>query len=113
MNKIQRVVDAAADLLDDLSLPRNEHDAIFDCVNLICEMRDMTVSELRPMNEAPRDGTEILAYHKEGKNLHPVAWKDWPWKENNRPHWGMRWSEEYTCQDGCYEGWIPYPAYSA
>lgn len=68
---------------------------------------------LRPMSESPKDGTEILAFHKEGKNLHPIIWKDWPWLDNNRPHWGMRWNNDYSAQDGCYAGWIPYPAVSS
>lgn len=71
------------------------------------------VMRLRPMSEAPRDGTEILAFHKEGKTFHPIIWKDWPWKENNMPKWGMRWSEEYSTQDGFYSGWIPYPVLGA
>lgn len=69
--------------------------------------------ELKPMSEAPRDGTEILAWHKDGKNFHPIIWKDWKWQKNNRPRWGMRWNEEYSTQDGFYSGWIPYPALGA
>ena len=70
-------------------------------------------NKLNPMKDAPRDGTEILAYHKEGKNFHPVMWVDWKWRENNRPHWGMRWNKEYITQDGFYSGWIPYPMLGA
>jgi len=67
------------------------------------------MSDLQEMNTAPKDGTEILAYHVEGKNFHPVIWKDYQWREENIPHWGMRWNDEYRCQDGCYKGWIEYP----
>jgi hypothetical protein len=69
----------------------------------------LVMCQLRPMSEAPRDGTEILAYHKDGKNFHPIIWKDWKWQEGNYPRWGMRWSEAYSTQDGFYSGWIPYP----
>lgn len=64
---------------------------------------------LTPMNEAPRDGTEILAFHKEGGNFHPIIWKDYKWREDNNPHWGMRWNNDYQTQDSFYSGWIPYP----
>jgi len=56
---------------------------------------------MQDMKEAPRDGTEILAYHIKGRNYHPVAWKD--------DHWGMRWNSEYYTMDGFYSHWIPYP----
>jgi len=58
-------------------------------------------AKLRPMKDAPRDGTEILAYHLQGKNFHPVWWKE--------DRWLMRWNVEYCAQDGFYLGWVPYP----
>lgn len=58
---------------------------------------------LKPMATAPRDGREILAYDKDGKNFHPICWKD--------GHWGMRWNQEYYTRDGFYSGWIPYPGF--
>ena len=69
-------------------------------------------SELRPMQDAPRDGTEILAFHKDGQCFHPIFWKDWKWKKGNHPAWGMRWDTGYFTQDGFYDGWIPYPTLS-
>jgi hypothetical protein len=54
-----------------------------------------------PMSTAPRDGTEIMAYHIDGKNYHPVAYLEGWWR--------MRWNAEYCCGDGFYSGWIPYP----
>lgn len=56
---------------------------------------------LNTMATAPKDGIEILAYAKDGKNFHPVCWKT--------DHWGMRWNQEYCTRDGFYSGWIPYP----
>lgn len=64
---------------------------------------------LMPMSKAPKDGTEILAYHSEGKNFHPIIWVDRPWMDGGNKYWGMRWNEEYHTQDGFYDGWIPYP----
>lgn len=74
------------------------------------DVNALVMACLQPMASAPRDGTEILAYHKDGKNLHPILWKDYRWKEHHRPHWGMRWNDEYSTQDGFYLGWIPYPS---
>lgn len=56
---------------------------------------------MKDMHLAPRDGTEILAYHIDGRNYHPVIWKGYSW--------GMRWNAEYNTQDGFYSHWIPYP----
>ena len=67
------------------------------------------VAMLRPMSDAPKDGTEILAYHKSGGNFHPVKWKHSTWKENNTSCWGMRWNDEYGQRDGNYIGWIHFP----
>jgi len=59
------------------------------------------MEELRKMKDAPRDGTEILAYDIGGGNFHPIKWK--------KDHWGMRWNDGYFTQDAFYSGWIPYP----
>ncbi len=56
---------------------------------------------MNTMANAPKDGTEILAYHIDGRNYHPVIWK--------KDHWGMRWNPEYSTQDGFYSHWISYP----
>ena len=56
--------------------------------------------KLQPMRTAPKDGTEILAYH-EAKNFHPVKYKNGAWS--------MRWHDEYHQCDGNYFGWIPMP----
>ena len=55
------------------------------------------------MRSAPRNGTEILAYHKQGKNFHSV-------KSYEAPNWGMRWHKEYSQNDSDYLGWIDMPA---
>jgi len=64
---------------------------------------DLVMADLRPMKEAPRDGTEILAYDTSGKNFHPIYWKA------SRISWGMRWNHDYYTTDNFYRGWIPYP----
>jgi len=60
------------------------------------------MATLRPMKEAPRD-SELLAYHKAGKNLHQVKWSDY------RERWTMRWCTDYEQRDGNYIGWLPMP----
>ena len=67
------------------------------------------VVSLRSMSTAPRDGTEILAYHKSGGNFHPVKWRSHARKECDVSMWGMRWNDEYSQRDGNYVGWIPFP----
>lgn len=57
---------------------------------------------LRPMEEAPRDGTEILAYHLEGKTLHPV-------RQALGGAWSMRWNSNYRQYDNQFLGWVPVP----
>lgn len=74
---------------------------------------------LRPMSEAPKDGTEILAVPRQSDcyggpidhtmdvgNFHPLIWKDYKWIEGYRPHWGMRWSDDFRPYEAQYEGWI-------
>jgi hypothetical protein len=74
---------------------------------------------LHPMSEAPKDGTEIFAVPRrsdcygnpikgtmEESNFHPLIWKDYKWKEGYRPHWGMRWSDDFRPYEAQYEGWI-------
>jgi hypothetical protein len=62
----------------------------------------VTMEDLRPMSEAPKDGTMILAYAKEGKYFHPVCFK-------SSGHWGMLWCDDYCTWDNFYHGWISYP----
>ncbi len=64
---------------------------------------------MKPMIEAPRDGTEILAYHKEGGNFHPIKWSTWQVLESKYSYWGMRWHQDYKQHDQDFEGWIDYP----
>jgi len=61
---------------------------------------------LMPMDNAPKDGIEILAYHKAGKTLHPVKWNA------ERSSWQMRWNKEYNQYTGDFSGWIPMPKVS-
>lgn len=67
------------------------------------------MEKLKPMKDAPHDGTEILAYHKAGKNLHQVMHKDHTWADGGAKHWGMRWNEDYRQYDDDYSGWISMP----
>ena len=62
---------------------------------------------MRAMREAPRDGTEIMAFHIDGGNFHPVCWIT---ADGAIGSWRMRWNAEYCCTDYFYSGWIPYPA---
>lgn len=71
----------------------------------------VTEEELLPMKNAPRDGTEILAYSEAG-NFHQVQWishERWQWKAPFSPYWGMRWHEDYRQHDANFVGWIPMP----
>lgn len=79
------------------------------------QVERVVIRDLNPMSTAPRDGTEILAYHKDGKNFHPISWQTrnaTDWGILKRPYWGMRWHPDYSTQDGFYDGWIPYPELS-
>lgn len=67
------------------------------------EIGRLIMADLRPMKEAPKDGTEILAYCRESKNFHPIQWVA------HRICWSMRWAPEYSTTDNFYRGWIPYP----
>lgn len=64
---------------------------------------------LEPMHEAPRDGTEILAFYKGGGNFHPVSWVKRPWMDGDNKCWGMRWNRDYHATDDFYSGWVNYP----
>jgi hypothetical protein len=65
------------------------------------EMERKETERLRPMHDAPKDGAEILAFHVDGGNFHPVSWQCGEWR--------MRWNREYCCGNGHYSGWLPYP----
>jgi hypothetical protein len=93
-----------------------------DLLALIAELRSLRSSPpstgdgerkvaLRPMKDAPRDGTEILAWSEAG-NFHQVIWKSheqYRWLPAFSPHWGMRWNDNYHQSDGQFLGWIPMP----
>lgn len=66
---------------------------------------------LRPMSIAPRDGTEILAYHNSG-NFYPVTWKPESVTSARlglEGYWNMRWHIEYKQYNADFMGWIPMP----
>lgn len=56
-----------------------------------------------PIETAPKDGTEILAWHIEGGNWHQVKWKE------HRKAFGMRWANDYEQMEGHYSHWTPLP----
>jgi len=58
--------------------------------------------KLKPMDEAPKDA-EILAYHKDGKTLHPVKWN------YTAERWGMRWHTGYSQHSTDFLGWVSMP----
>jgi hypothetical protein len=75
--------------------------------------------KLRPMSEAPKDGTEIFAVPRQSDcygcgiagtidqgNFHPIMWVDHSWKKDFVPHWGMRWSDGFRPFENQYEGWF-------
>lgn len=74
---------------------------------------ELLVMRLRPMSEAPKDGTEILAYHIEGDNFHPIMWRTWTFDPSQTKYWGMRWHQDYKQHESDYSGWVPYPTYGA
>ena len=59
------------------------------------------MSELKPMEDMPVS-IEVLAYHKDGKNFHPVKRVD----ERNVK---MRWNSEYSQTIYNYHGWVLMP----
>jgi hypothetical protein len=72
-------------------------------------LQQLVMADLKPMGEAPKDGTQILAYHKSGKFLHPVKWRDHTWMDCGTAHWNIMWCEDYRQYDCDFAGWIPYP----
>lgn len=73
---------------------------------------------LRPMSEAPKD-REIFAVflNRDGYgcpikgsidwgNFHPLQWKERPWEGGFKPHWGMRWSNDFRATLADYGGWF-------
>ena len=60
------------------------------------------MSELQEMATAPKDGTEILAYHA-CKSFHPVAYN------SASKSYSMRWNKDYIQYEGDYHGWLPMP----
>ena len=62
------------------------------------------ITKLNPMNDAPL-GVEILAYHEQGKNFHPV-------RIGEDGHATMRWHDEYSQYRNHFIGWLPMPVYS-
>ena len=57
---------------------------------------------LIPMEHAPQDGTEILAYHYLD-SFHPVR------LNVETGSYMMRWNKDYVQQVGHYQGWIKMP----
>lgn len=78
---------------------------IKDSQNDILELYNQAI--LRPMNTAPHDGTEILAYSNSG-NFHPVSCREG--SPNYRAgYWRMRWHPEYSQHDSDFMDWISMP----
>jgi len=65
----------------------------------------MKISKLNSMHYVPVD-IEILAYHKDGDNFHPVKFDDVGKAR-------MRWHDEYSQYKNHFSGWIPMPEYKA
>jgi len=63
------------------------------------------IANLNKMNSVPV-GVEVLAYHKDGGNFHPVRF-------DSDGHARMRWHDEYSQYKAHYLGWIDYPEYKA
>ena len=59
------------------------------------------MSELKSMSTVPV-GVEVLAYHKQGGNFHPVRF-------SADGHATMRWHDEYSQYKGHFIGWLPMP----
>ena len=60
----------------------------------------MNIEDLNKIEDAPLDGTEILAYHA-CKSFHQIKFKS--------SAWTMRWNKEYRQHNCDYLGWIPMP----
>ena len=56
---------------------------------------------LKPMDTAPQE-IEILAYHKAGRNFHPVKLRG--------DKFIMRWHEDYLQFKTHFAGWVDMPA---
>jgi hypothetical protein len=74
------------------------------------EIIDLVRGDLRSMKDAPKDGTQILAYHKEGKIFHPVKWRDQTWADCGTEHWSNIWIDDYRQYDCDFSGWVAYPS---
>jgi len=69
--------------------------------NECTELDHLTVSKLRPMSEAPRDGTEILITIKNGVVFYIVYWDSESWVGD----------DGIGISDSNIDGWIPMPIY--
>ena len=72
-------------------------------------MVELKAEDLNQMSEAPRDGSTILAYHKDGMWFHPVRWRDQTWVDGGTEHWSNQWIEDYRQYDCAFLGWVSYP----
>lgn len=64
--------------------------------------------EWQPIETAPKDGTEILAFHKDGKTWHQVKWM--PMNNGFMGYWGMIWHTGYRQYHCDFSHWVPLPA---
>jgi len=75
-------------------------------------------TKLRPMSEIPKNreifalmlktdalGSPIKGMPDHG-NFHPLEWKDYTWIEGYKPHWGMRWNDNFKATLADYAGWV-------
>lgn len=74
-------------------------------------LKEITLEDLEPMSEAPRDGSSILAYNKYTKSFHLVFWigEAAMWTSLKPPHWGNKWDKDYSTYDADFLGWTYLP----
>ena len=87
----------------------NSHIKIYLEAGASLVIEPIVIAQPYDMKDAPRDGTEILAYHHSG-NFHQVRWGE----IHGWAHcWLNRWNSEYRQYDCDFVGWIPMPILDA
>ncbi len=71
-------------------------------INSLEEFDQITVTKLRPMSEAPRDGSEILGYLPTEIFIVVYCYKN---------EWLNEFDDKLMFSDNDFLGWIPMPIY--
>lgn len=98
----EEMLDEIESLEDDKDFPFNNHGLKEVLSKYLVEIDQLTVTKLRPMSDAPRDGQSFLGYGTENEYFTEVYF-DLDINEFS--------SEGYVVFSEYFKGWIPMPIY--